>query len=150
MAFLRRLMLSRAKPAQPQQTAGMTYLDKGSLITGNLNTNGHLRLDGAIKGNVSVKGMLEVSAGASIDGEMLEVESLLLHGSIKANVTARGKITISKTGRLIGDVKATSLDIETGAVFSGRSEMNAAAMTSQLDPSRGIPEAEAKKAAGKA
>jgi cytoskeletal protein CcmA (bactofilin family) len=141
-------MLSRAKPAQPQQTAGMTYLDKGSLITGNLSTNGHLRLDGSIKGNVKVT--LEVSAGASIDGEVLEVESLLLHGSIKANVTARGKITISKTGRLIGDVKATSLDIETGAVFSGRSEMNAAAMSAQIDSSRGIPEAEAKKAAGKA
>jgi cytoskeletal protein CcmA (bactofilin family) len=143
-------MLSRPKPAQPQQTAGMTYLDKGSLITGNLSTNGHLRLDGAIKGNVTVKGTLEVSSGASIDGEVLEVESLLLHGSIKANVTARGKITISKTGRLIGDVKATSLDIETGAVFSGRSEMNAAALASTPEQTRGIPESEAKKAAGKA
>ena len=143
-------MLSRAKPAQPQQTAGMTYLDKGSLITGNLSTNGHLRLDGAIKGNVTVKGTLEVSAGASIEGELLEVESLLLHGSIKSNVNAKGKITISKTGRLIGDVKATSLDIETGAVFSGRSEMNSTAIPTQPDPSRGIPEAEARKAAGKA
>lgn len=143
-------MLSRAKPAQPQQTAGMTYLDKGSIITGNLATNGHLRLDGAIKGNVSVKGTLEVSAGASIEGEVLEVESLLLHGSIKANVVARGKITISKTGRLIGDVKATSLDIETGAVFSGRSEMNAAALATVPEQTRGIPESEAKKAAGKA
>ena len=143
-------MLSRAKPAQPQQTAGMTYLDKGSLITGNLSTNGHLRLDGAIKGNVTVKGTLEVSTGASIEGELLEVESLLLHGSIKSNVNAKGKITISKTGRLIGDVKATSLDIETGAVFSGRSEMNSTAIPTQPDPSRGIPEAEARKAAGKA
>ena len=143
-------MLSRAKPAQPQQTAGMTYLDKGSLITGNLSTNGHLRLDGAIKGNVTVKGTLEVSAGASIEGELLEVESLLLHGSIKSNVNAKGKITISKTGRLIGDVKATSLDIETGAVFSGRSEMNSTAIPTQPDPSRGIPDAEARKAAGKA
>ncbi len=142
-------MFSREKPAQAQQTAGMTYLDKGSMVTGNLSTNGHLRLDGSVKGNIVVKGMLEVSAGASIDGELLEVESLVLHGSIKANVNAKGKITISKTGRLVGDVKATSLDIETGAVFSGRSEMNAAAISSNQELSRGISEADAKRAAGK-
>jgi cytoskeletal protein CcmA (bactofilin family) len=108
------------------QSGGYTFLEKGTVINGELTASGHVRLDGQIHGDVTVRGNLEVSAGASLEGDRLEVENLVLHGSVKANVVAKGKITISKTGRLIGDVKAISLDIEAGAVFSGRSEMNAA------------------------
>jgi cytoskeletal protein CcmA (bactofilin family) len=120
------------------QSGGYTFLEKGTIINGELSASGHVRLDGQIQGNVTVRGNLEVSAGASIDGDRLEVENLVLHGSIKANVNAKGKITISKTGRLIGDVKAISLDIEAGAVFSGRSEMNASnpSIPQVLPPSR--------------
>ena len=120
------------------QTGGYTFLEKGTVINGELSASGHVRLDGQIHGNVTVRGNLEISAGASIEGERLEVENLVLHGSIKANVIAKGKITISKTGRLVGDVKAISLDIEAGAMFSGRSEMNAAnpSVPQILPPSR--------------
>jgi cytoskeletal protein CcmA (bactofilin family) len=120
------------------QAGGYTFLEKGTVINGELTASGHVRLDGQVHGNVTVRGNLEVSAGASLEGERLDVENLVLHGSVKANVTAKGKITISKTGRLVGDVKAISLDIEAGAVFSGRSEMNAAnpAIPQILPPSR--------------
>jgi cytoskeletal protein CcmA (bactofilin family) len=120
------------------QAGGYTFLEKGTVVNGELTASGHVRLDGQIHGNVTVRGNLEVSAGASLEGERLEVENLVLHGSIKANVTAKGKITISKTGRLVGDVKAISLDIEAGAMFSGRSEMNAAnpSVPQILPPSR--------------
>ena len=120
------------------QAGGYTFLEKGTVINGELTASGHVRLDGQIHGNVTVRGNLEVSAGASLEGERLDVENLVLHGSVKANVTAKGKITISKTGRLVGDVKAISLDIEAGAVFSGRSEMNATnpSIPQILPPSR--------------
>ena len=119
-------MIRRDKPNNaPAQSAAYTFLEKGTVISGELSASGHVRLDGTINGNVIVRGNLEVSQGATIDGERLEVENLTLHGSVKANVTAKGKITLTKTGRLVGDVRASSLDIEAGAVFSGRSEMNA-------------------------
>jgi cytoskeletal protein CcmA (bactofilin family) len=119
------------KAAAQQSSAAYTFLEKGTVINGDLTAAGHVRLDGQIHGNVTVRGNLEVSPGAKIKGEKLEVENLLLNGSIEANVNAKGKITISKSGRLIGDVRAASLDIESGAVFSGRSEMNSGAAQGQ-------------------
>ena len=109
-----------------QGGAGYTYIEKGTSLKGDLTSSGSVRCDGSVNGNVLIKGNLEVSAGASVEGENIECDQLILHGSVKANVHAKGKITITKTGKLIGDVKATALDIESGAVFSGRSEMNAA------------------------
>jgi cytoskeletal protein CcmA (bactofilin family) len=122
-------MLGRSNPQKNQAPASggtnYTYLEAGTSIKGDLESKGHVRLDGQLEGNLRAGGNLEVSTGARITGDHLEVENLILHGEVRANVTARGKITITKTGRLYGDVKASALDIESGAVFSGRSEMNA-------------------------
>lgn len=123
-------MLGRNKEQQKpiaasNQGAGYTYIEKGTSIKGDLSSSGSVRVDGSIQGNLSIKGNLEISAGAAAEGENIECDNLILHGSIKANVQAKGKITITKTGKLVGDVKASALDIEAGALFSGRSEMNA-------------------------
>jgi cytoskeletal protein CcmA (bactofilin family) len=116
-----------AKPAAPTANSGAnyTYLEAGTSIKGDLESKGSVRLDGKLEGNIKILGNLEVSSGATIMGDHLEVDNLILHGEVRASVTAKGKITITKSGRLFGDVKASALDIESGAVFSGRSEMNA-------------------------
>jgi cytoskeletal protein CcmA (bactofilin family) len=136
-------MLGRNNAAKPQAQANTsganyTYLEAGTSIRGDLESKGHVRLDGKLEGNVRAQGNLEVSQGASIAGDVLEVANLILHGEVRANVTAKGKITITKTGRLFGDVKASALDIEAGAVFSGRSEMNAS-VTGAERPSNALP-----------
>ena len=122
-------MLGRNTPAKTVATtssgANYTYVESGTTIKGDLESKGSVRLDGKLEGNLSIVGNLEVSSGASVTGDQVEVDNLILHGEVRANVTAKGKITITKSGRLFGDVKASALDIETGAVFSGRSEMNA-------------------------
>ncbi len=119
---------SPAKNAAPTSSgANYTYLEAGTNIKGDLDSKGSVRLDGKLEGNIKILGNLEISSGASVTGEHLEVDNLILHGEVRANVTAKGKITITKAGRLYGDVKASALDIESGAVFSGRSEMNASA-----------------------
>lgn len=111
--------------ASASSGANYTYLEAGTIIKGDLESKGSVRLDGRLEGNIKIVGNLEVSTSASVTGDHLEVDNLILHGEVRANVTAKGKITITKSGRLFGDVKASALDIETGAVFSGRSEMNA-------------------------
>ena len=52
-------------------TGGYTFLEKGTVINGELTASGHVRLDGQIHGNVTVRGNLEVSAGASLEGEQI-------------------------------------------------------------------------------
>jgi cytoskeletal protein CcmA (bactofilin family) len=120
-------------PVASNQGAGYTYIEKGTTIKGDLSSSGSVRCDGTVQGNLNIKGNLEISSGASIEGESIECDNLVLHGSIKASVNAKGKITITKTGKLVGDVKASALDIESGAVFSGRSEMNAGSVAAQSE-----------------
>ena len=76
-----------------------------------------------VKGNVTVEGVLEVAEFGVVEGDLIKAHELRVLGRVKANVESNGKIEIWQKGELIGDVRATALDIEEGATFIGRSEM---------------------------
>ena len=121
-------MIRRNKrPAQAKGSEPFTYVHRGTTITGDLEASGRVRVHGAVRGNIRVSGVLEVAESGVIEGELIEADEVKIIGTVVANVHAKGKIEIWKDGRLEGDVRATSLDIEEGASFTGRSEMNAAA-----------------------
>ena len=68
--------------------------------------------------------MLEVAEAGIIEGDLIEADEVKIIGRVHASVHAKGKIEIWKAGQLEGDVRAAALDIEEGASFTGRSEMN--------------------------
>lgn len=122
-------MLARKKKnderAQPPAVEPFTYIHRGTTITGTLEASGRVRVHGTIVGTVKVTGVLEVAEAGVIQGERIEASEVKILGRVEADVHASGKIEIWKDGVLIGDVRASALDIEEGAAFTGRSEMSA-------------------------
>lgn len=100
-----------------------TYIQEGTVLHGDIEATGRVRIHGVVHGSATVAGVLEVAAEGVIRGERIEAEQVLILGVVEAAVTATGKVEIWRGGRLDGDVKAASLDIEEGASFTGRSEM---------------------------
>ncbi len=72
---------------------------------------------------MQLSGALSISQGGSVQGEV-EAESVVVGGELLGNVSARSEVAVSAGARLIGDVSASDLDLEEGAVFSGRVEMD--------------------------
>lgn len=118
-------MVFKAKPAREDQAesqnSAMTFISKGSEITGDIRASGNLRVDGVIRGNVLVEGDLEVSAGGVIEGKDVSARNIVIHGLVKATITAGEQLRIHAQGEVQGDVTAQSLDIEAGARFIGYS-----------------------------
>lgn len=110
---------------KPKLAEPFTYIDSGTRITGDVTAQGRMRVHGQIHGNVEVDGLLEVAETGIIEGERVVAREVKILGRIQADVTASAKIEIWQSGCLQGDVRAAALDIEEGAVFAGRSEMNA-------------------------
>jgi cytoskeletal protein CcmA (bactofilin family) len=118
-------MVFRSKPVSEikadNQNQSMTFISKGSEISGDLHASGNLRVDGAIHGNVLVQGDIEVSAGGVIEGKSVSARNIVIHGLVKATLTAAEQLRIHSQGEVQGDVTAKSLDIESGARFIGYS-----------------------------
>ena len=125
-------MLKRGKkredavPAE-KTSADLTYIHKDTALTGNLNAKGRVRIDGTVRGNITVEGILEIAESGTVEGELIKATIIKIIGHVKANIEATKKVEIWQKGRLEGDVRAAALDIEEGALFIGRSEMRTSA-----------------------
>ncbi len=115
----------------------LTYLSQKTEFEGILHAEGMLRVDGIVHGTVDVHGDLEISSTGLVEGPEVRAHNLVVHGVLKARVVAKGKLTLSRTARLEGDVVAGSLEIESGAYYTGFIETQDA---KSLPPSRELPE----------
>ncbi len=101
-----------------------TYIHRDTVLTGDLEAKGRVRVHGTVRGDLRVAGVLEVAQSGLVEARSLEAEEVKVIGKVVAErVVARGKVEVWKGGELVGDVRAGALDIEDGARFTGRSEM---------------------------
>jgi cytoskeletal protein CcmA (bactofilin family) len=97
----------------------LSVLGPTTRITGRITGKGGLRIDGKVKGDVSITGPCVLSEGASVEGDFA-AESLDLGGDIEGNVTTEGGIVVRQNARLRGEVKSAGVAIEPGAKVSVR------------------------------
>ena len=100
-----------------------TIIGPGAVLDGPLTTKDSTRIDGTIKGNVTISGALIVGQEGKINGTVSAM-NVYIAGEVNGNITApQGKIEISDTGRVIGDVTCKGIIIDENAVFSGQCDM---------------------------
>ena len=96
----------------------------GTTITGDINSNGDLRIDGTLKGSVATEGKVVLGKNGIIEGDVV-CNNADIAGEIKAKITVSQLLTLKSTAKLKGDIVTNKLSIEPGAVFSGSCSMGA-------------------------
>ena len=100
-----------------------TIIGPGAIIDGPLTTKDSTRIDGTVKGNVTISGALSVGQEGKIEGTVSAMNAYVA-GTINGNVsTPQGKVEISDSGKVFGDVTCKGIIIDENAVFQGRCEM---------------------------
>ena len=103
-----------------------TIIGPGAVIEGPLTTKDSTRIDGIIKGNVTISGALIVGQEGKITGTVSAMNAYIA-GEVTGNVSApQGKVEISDTGKVVGDVTCKGIIIDENAVFHGNCDMSAA------------------------
>lgn len=115
-------MFKRVKPTPAQEP--FTYVHRDTIIEGKVTATGRVRVHGTVNGDVSVKGVLEVAESGVVACDTLVADEVKIIGRVTVGLLeASGKVEIWRGGELVGDVRAAALDIEDGAIFTGRSDM---------------------------
>lgn len=94
-----------------------------TVINGDVECNGDLRLDGIIKGNLKISGRLVMGAEAKIEGAV-ECENAEISGKIKGDLKVKGTLHLKKNCFVEGDIYTKKLVVESDAVFNGKCFMN--------------------------
>ncbi len=99
-----------------------SLIGTGTVIVGNINFSGGLRIDGVVQGNIKAMegshSMLVVSEQAKIDGE-IQAAHLVVNGSINGSVYATQLVELQPKARVKGDVIYSAIEMHHGAVVAG-------------------------------
>ena len=108
-----------------------TSADVKNPITGEIITNGDLRIDGTLKGNVHTKGLLVLGETGIIEGEVV-CQNALIAGTVKAKIQVAELLSLKAKASLHGDIVTNKLSIEPGANFTGSCSMGASVKNIKL------------------
>jgi len=100
-----------------------TFLGQGTSIDGTLEFQGTIRLDGNVKGQViSQNGTLIIGDKAVVQAQV-RVDTAIVRGEINGSIEAKTRIEAYPPARIIGDVQAPQVSVESGVVFNGSCSM---------------------------
>jgi cytoskeletal protein CcmA (bactofilin family) len=100
-----------------------TIIGKGSSFQGTFKVNSTLRIDGTIKGNITISDSLVVGKDGVIDGEVA-VRNAIIGGTLKGKLSATGKVVLEAKSVFQGELSTAKLVIDEGATFEGRCSMS--------------------------
>jgi cytoskeletal protein CcmA (bactofilin family) len=99
-----------------------TIVGEDIIFKGTLRFNSSLKMKGQMKGIIESSGELIIDETGIIEADV-DIQSIVINGELRGNIDAKEKVEIGEKGKLIGDVKSPSLEIKSGAKFSGNSIM---------------------------
>lgn len=105
------------------ENTSVNILGAGTSISGDVNCDGDIRIDGNLVGNLNTKGKLVIGQTGSIKGEIF-CKNADISGTMEGKITVEELLSLKSTSKLLGDIKNTDkLNIEPGAVFTGTCNM---------------------------
>jgi len=104
------------------ESSKVTILDQHSEFQGSVGFSGELQLNGKLEGDIhSEDGVLLIGPNAIVKAE-IKAKIIIVRGQVEGNLFAKERLELLNTSKVFGDIKTTSLLIEPGAIFVGKSE----------------------------
>jgi cytoskeletal protein CcmA (bactofilin family) len=112
---------NKERTSKPVETID-TLIGSGSILQGDLEFTGGLRVDGHIKGHVSAQdsnnGTLVLSESGIIEGDV-NVPHVVVNGTVKGNIASTGHVELQSNAKITGDIHYKAVEMELGAVLNG-------------------------------
>ena len=99
-----------------------SVLGPGISWKGDLRGKGGVRIEGALEGEVAVRGMVIVGETGKVTCEVLKAGKVIVAGSVSGQIVAE-KLEIRATGRVYGDVIIQTISTDEGAFLRGKVTM---------------------------
>lgn len=112
-----------AKLNEVETTAAINLISNGTEITGNIVSNGDIRIDGVLIGNLTTKGKVVIGPSGKVKGEVV-CKNHEVSGVIEGKVAVENLLNLKASSKIYGEITTSRLSIEPGALFTGTCKMN--------------------------
>ena len=107
-----------------QSPERLNRIVEGTHIEGDIKSDSNIRIDGYLKGTITVKVRLVLGPTGKIDGN-INCKNADLEGKLNGKIEVDELLSLKSTAKLQGEISTNKLSIEPGAIFSGNCKMGA-------------------------
>ncbi len=105
-----------------ETTAAINLIGAGTEITGDVNSNGDIRIDGVLTGNLKTAGKVVIGETGRVNGE-IDCKNSEVLGEIHGKIKVSELLSLKATAKIFGDIVTKKLAIEPGSKFTGNCNM---------------------------
>lgn len=113
------------KKAAEEISNSSNVIGKGTILEGNIETFGNIRIEGRINGNIKSKSKIVLGHSSHVDGNVT-AQNADIEGSVKGKIEISEMLVLKASANVHGDISTGKLVVEPGAVFNGSCKMGAA------------------------
>ena len=107
-----------------------TIISSGVKIEGTVTTNGNIRVDGEIIGDIVSENNITVGESGKVEGK-INASVISVGGTVTGSLEAKEKLTLTSRGKINGDIIVKAFVIEDGGLFNGNCKMQVTAGSPQ-------------------
>ena len=119
---------------EPVNNGKINSIMEGTSIEGEIKSDSNIRIDGRVKGTITVRGRLIVGTSGVVEGDVT-CQSSDIEGTVNGKITCQDLLSLKATAKLAGDINTKKLAIEPGAIFTGNCSMGGG-VVKEMDPVR--------------
>lgn len=101
----------------------INLISNGTEITGDIKSNGDIRVDGVLTGNLNTKGKVVIGPTGRVKGEVI-CKNSEVSGVVEGKISVGQLLSLKVASRITGEIITYKLSIEPGANFTGNCKMS--------------------------
>ena len=104
------------------ESPSINLIGKETHILGDITSNGNIRIDGTVKGNIKCTERIVIGKSAKIEGDVF-CKNCEISGYLKGNIKTEEILCLKDKSKMEGNIITGKLNIEPGAIFAGSCKM---------------------------
>lgn len=112
-----------AKVNNETDNSNINLISNGTEISGDIKSQGDIRIDGSLIGNLVTKGKVVIGNTGKVKGEVT-CKNSEVSGEVEGKISVSELLTLKISCFINGDIITNKLSIEPGARFTGNCNMN--------------------------
>jgi cytoskeletal protein CcmA (bactofilin family) len=113
------MSLFSRRDTSPIPSTNFSAFDSHISVSGDVETDGALRIDGRLEGTIRRADLVVIGQGATIVGDVTARE-VIVGGAVTGNIFAAQRTELQSTGIVAGDIRSAAILIHEGGVVQGR------------------------------
>ena len=109
----------------PIPSGGTSLIAAGTTLKGDITSNGDIRIDGTLQGNIHCTAKVVIGANGVVEGDVSGQQADIM-GKVTGTISVKDLLQLKGSSQVKGNLYAGKLQIEPSASFNGQCHMNTA------------------------